>query len=107
MVAHRIMDQYHDPRNVLVDVASNLVKERLERWLPEFLAAANRRVAPPITEAEVRRYFARDRRLWLTMQRLRRADRAWQRGVRRRPYPFLLAPPYRYEPHPRLERKPT
>jgi hypothetical protein len=97
-IAHSVMAQYHEPRTVLVDVASNLLKERHERWLPALLESANARVAPAITEREVRRYFARDRRLWLLMQRLRRADRAWQRRVRRRPYPFLLPPPYRYGP---------
>jgi hypothetical protein len=97
-IAHAVMAQYHDPRTVLLDVASNLVKERLERWLPALLRAANDRVAPAIEEREVRRYFVRDRRLWLTMQRLRRADRSWQRRVRRRPYPFLLPPPYAYGP---------
>ena len=97
-IAHGLMGQYHDPRTVLVDVASNLIKERHERWVPALLEAANARVAPAITEQEVRRYFVRDRRLWLLMQRLRRADRAWQRHVRRRPYPFLLPPPYRYGP---------
>ena len=97
-VASAVMDQYYEPRTVLVDAGSNLIKERLERWLPALLASANRRVAPAIDEAEVRRYFVRDRRLWLLMQRLRRLDRAWQRQVRRRPYPFLLAPPYAYGP---------
>jgi len=103
-IAHQVMAQYHDPRAVLVDAASNLVKEQLGRWLPELLAAAARRVQPPIDEQEVRRYYARDRRLWLLMQRLRRADRAWQRLVRRRPYPFLLPPPYQYGPSPRETR---
>jgi hypothetical protein len=63
-----------------------------------FLAAAAARVGPPIERAEVVRYFRRDRALWLALQHLRRADRAWQRRVRRRPYPFLLAPAYRYGP---------
>jgi Family of unknown function (DUF6206) len=93
-IAHRIADQYHDPRWVLVDVASNLHKERLDRCVPMLLAAAE----PPVTHREVLRYFRRDRALWLLMQWLRRLDRAWQRRVRRRPYPFLLAPPYRYGP---------
>jgi hypothetical protein len=97
-VGHMIVAQYHDARSVLVDVASNLVKERLERWLPVFLEAANRRTGRPIDEREVHRYFARDKQLWLMMQRLRRADRAWQHRVRRRPYPFLLPPPYEYGP---------
>ena len=55
----------------------------------------------------MRRYFARDRRLWLLMQRLRRADRAWQRRVRSRPYPFLLPPPYRYGPPELPESEPS
>jgi hypothetical protein len=97
-VAHSVMAQYHDARTVLVDVASNLIKERHERWLPTLLDAANARVEPAITEREVRRYFIRDRRFWLLMQWLRRADRAWCRRVRRRPYQFLLPPPYRYGP---------
>ncbi|MBI5106737.1 MAG: hypothetical protein HZB46_17445, partial [Solirubrobacterales bacterium] len=97
-VAGGVMAQYHDPRTVLLDVASNLHKEELGRWLPAFLAAANEHVAPALTAGEVQRYFRRDRALWLALQRLRRADRAWQRVVRRRAYPFLLAPPYRYGP---------
>jgi hypothetical protein len=97
-VAHSVMAQYHDARTVLVDVASNLIKERHERWVPTLLDAANAHVTPRITEREVRRYFVRDRRFWLLMQWLRRADRAWCRHLRRRPYPFLLPPPYRYGP---------
>jgi Family of unknown function (DUF6206) len=104
-VARSIMANYHDPRAVLLDVASNLHKEELDRWVPALLSAANQRVSPGITAAEVRDYFARDKRVWLLLQHLRRADRAWQRRVRHRPYPFLLAPPYRYGPHPLPERK--
>ena len=70
-------------------------------------AAAARRWRRRSPRREVRRYFVRDRRLWLLMQRLRRADRAWQRRVRRRPYPFLLPPPYRYGPPELPERKPA
>ena len=97
-VAPLVMRQYHDPRTVLVDFGSNLIKERLERWLADLCEAANEHVSPPVTETALRRYFARDKRFWLAMQRLRRADRAWQRQVRRRPYPFLLPPPYAYGP---------
>jgi hypothetical protein len=31
--------------------------------------------------------------MYALIQRLRRLDRAWQRRVRRRPYPFLLPGP--------------
>jgi len=43
------MAQYHDPRMVLLDVASNLHKEELDCCVPLFLAAANARIAPEIT----------------------------------------------------------
>ena len=97
-VAHQIAAQYHDPRVVLVDAASNLHRERLDRCVPMLLRAAEQRIAPAVTEPEVLRYFRRDRRLWLLLQRLRRLDRSWQRAVRRRPYQFLLPPPYDYGP---------
>jgi len=99
-IAHTVLAQYHDARGVLLDTASNLHKERLDPWVPVLLDAGARRLTRPIGIDEVRRYFARDKALWLTMQRLRRADRLWQRHVRRRPYPFLLPPPYRYGPPP-------
>lgn len=97
-VARAVMEPYHQPRGVLLDAASNLIKEELEPWLPALLRIAADRLDRPIELAEVHRYFTRDRRTWMLMQRLRRADRAWQRGVRRRPYPFLLPPPYQYGP---------
>lgn len=99
LVARSVMASFHEPRSVLVDVAANLLRERLERWVPVLLSRANASVRPSISPEEVRRYLARDRRLWLLMQRLRRLDRAWQRSVRRRPYRFLLPPPYGYGPH--------
>ena len=48
------------------------------------------RFTPPITLSEVRRYYRGDARTWAQLLRLRRADRFWQRKVRRRAYPFLL-----------------
>lgn len=85
-----ILDKYYVPRGVVLDVLGNLQKERLDALLPAFLARANERVAPAISAAEVRNYYADDARSWALLQRLRRIDRWWQRGVRRRTYPFLL-----------------
>lgn len=89
-VAPRILDGYRDLRDVYLDLCGNLLKERLDDWLPAFLAAANRHLDEPVSAAEVERYYRSDKRLWAALLRIRRLDRAWQRHVRRRPYPFLL-----------------
>lgn len=85
-----ILDKYYDRRGALLDLAGNLHKERLAQLLPEVLEAVNRVVEPPITVEEAERYYRDDARMWELLQRLRRADRWWQRTVRRRRYPFLL-----------------
>jgi len=97
-IAPGVMAQYHDPRTVLLDFASNLHKEGLDNHVPALLEAANRQLERPLTPTDVRRYFRQDKLLWVLMQRLRLADRAWQRHARRRPYPLLLPPRYRYGP---------
>jgi len=98
-----IVATYHEPRSILVDLVGNLLKERLERWLPTALDVANASLAgaapsiaggrSPITDAEVRRYYTSDKRMWGLLQAVSQTDRAWQRRVRRRPYEFLLPGP--------------
>lgn len=85
-----ILGRYHAPRTVVLDLAANLIKERLESWIPVVLVAAGNRLEPPLTEAEVRRDYHSDARTWNLLQAVRRADRTWQRRIRRRTYPFLL-----------------
>ena len=92
-VAPGILDTYRDLRKVYLDLAGNLLKERLEGWLPAFLDSFNARVDEQLTENEVRRHYRSDARLWAALLRIRRLDRAWRRRVRRRPYPFLLPGP--------------
>ena len=89
-VAPGILDAYRNLRGVYLDVTGNLLKERLDNWLPAFLDRLNRRIAEPLTEDEVRGYYRSDARLWSSLLRLRKLDRAWRRRIRRRPYPFLL-----------------
>jgi hypothetical protein len=89
-VAPGILDAYRNLRNVYFDLCGNLIKEGLERWLPEFLEQVNHHLDEPLSAAAVRRYYRSDRRLWGALLRIRRLDRAWQRHVRRRAYPFLL-----------------
>lgn len=88
-VAPGIIAQYHDPRVALIDACANLIKERLEPWLPVFLARAAPQLAEPVTAEEVRRYYRSDARTWSWIQRLRKADRGWHR-LRGRTYPFLI-----------------
>ncbi len=85
-----ILSHYHSPRPALVDAVANLHKERLTDAIPALLVAANAVVDSPITAEEARRYYRQDALMWELLQRLRRADRWWQRRVRRRRYPFLL-----------------
>jgi hypothetical protein len=94
-VAPALLAPYHDPRRVLLDTAGNLLRERLAHRLPVLLEAANPYLDAPLTVAEVHRFYRGNARVWSTMQALRRADRAWQRHVRRRPYGFLLPDGYR------------
>lgn len=85
-----ILQRYHNLRTVLLDLCANLVKERLTGWMPTFIAAANARLDAPLSAEEADRDYRSDARMWEVMLRLRRLDRAWQRRVRRRIYPFLL-----------------
>jgi hypothetical protein len=85
-----IVGRYHAPRTAVLDLAANLIKERLDSWIPTVLDAAAGRVTPPLTESEARADYRSDARTWELLQRVRRADRWWQRRVRRRIYPFLL-----------------
>jgi hypothetical protein len=85
-----ILDKYYTLRGGLMDLLGNMIKERLDGLLPDFVEVANRVIAPPFTLQEIKRYYRGDARLWALLQALRRADRRWQNSVRRRPYPFLL-----------------
>ena len=85
-----ILSHYYSPRPALLDAIANLHKERLPHVVEPLLDAANQVVEPVITPGEVTRYYKSDARMWGLLQRLRRADRWWQRTVRRRRYPFLL-----------------
>jgi hypothetical protein len=89
-LAPRILDGYRELRGVYFDLCGNLIKQGLEAWLPAFLERVNRHLESPMTAAEVHRYYRSDARLWAALLRVRQLDRAWQRRVRGRPYPFLL-----------------
>jgi hypothetical protein len=85
-----ILSHYHEARPVLLDAVANLHKEGATTAIPTMLDAVNTIVEPAITAEEARKYYRQDALMWEVLQRLRRADRWWQRAVRRRRYPFLL-----------------
>lgn len=85
-----VLAGYYAPERVALDLLGNTIKEGLADHLADWLPLAAERLGLTLTEAEVRRHYRSDARLWSLLQRLRRIDRAWQRSVRRRPYLFLL-----------------
>jgi hypothetical protein len=89
-VVHRVIDKYHDPRGVVLDLIANLIKEGQQRRIMPFLQCANRRLSKPLDEAEVRRYYESDARVWTVWQAMRRCDRLVRRRLLGQPYPFLL-----------------
>ena len=90
LLAPRILDGYRNWRGVANDLLGNLIKERLDAWIPVFLDPVNRHLDEPMDEAAVRSYYRSDARLWELLLRIRRLDRAWQRHVRRRPSEYLV-----------------
>jgi hypothetical protein len=94
VVLSRVFADYHDPWRVVRDLAGNLIRERLTAWIPVLLRVANPLLERPLTVEEVRGFYRWNARFYTAVQALRRADRAWQRHVRRREYPLLLPPTY-------------
>ena len=92
LLVRSILDQFFDARAIVLDLTANLFKERLGSWVPSVVAAANERLRPdrPLSTDEARRYYRRDMRVWGLLQTARRADRIWQRRLRRRHYRYLL-----------------
>jgi hypothetical protein len=89
-VVHQVIDKYHDPRGVVLDLIANLIKEGQEHHIAPFLQAANRRLSQPLDEGEVRRYYESDARVWTVWQAMRRFDRFVRMRLLGKPYPFLL-----------------
>ncbi|HHL72968.1 MAG TPA: hypothetical protein ENJ29_10680 [Bacteroidetes bacterium] len=91
-----ILDRYYDFRAVLVDIAANLHKEKLQHRIPLVLEIINQRLREngfglnEITRTEVEKYYREDAFLWELLLRLRRFDRFMTRTIRRQHYNFIL-----------------
>ena len=93
----QLVQRWTTARGALADMAANILKERLDPWLDPVLAEVNRRVDPAVTPGEASAVHTSDAQLWPLLLRLERANRWWQRRVRRRPYEFLLPTRTTYE----------
>ncbi len=92
-VVPHVIDQYHDPRGVVIDLLANLIKDDLEPYIAPFLELANPRLSRPISDDEVRRYYEGNARVWGAWQAMRRCDRFVRTRLLGKPYPFLLPGP--------------
>jgi hypothetical protein len=86
-----------DTRFALLDLCGLLYKNDLDAWVPVVIEECNRVVDPPITVEEARTHYDGEVKTWSMMNRVLRADRFWQRHVRRRRYGFFV-PPMEYDP---------
>lgn len=85
-----IVARYHDRREVVLDVAVNLLRLRMDAWVTPLLHAAGERAGVHLSADDVHRDYRSERRTWAALQAVRRTDRAWQLRIRHRPYPFLI-----------------
>ena len=88
-----VMTRYYDPRQVLIDLAANLIKEQrpdlvtpavalINDHLPEDLSA--------VTPTEVERYYREDKFIWTIFLAFRKLDRALTSLFPGRRYEFIL-----------------
>jgi hypothetical protein len=90
-VLPHLLDKYFTLRGQVVDLLGNLIKEGLVHLEVPLRERANQKLAfaPPISEEEVRKYYAGDARTYAFLQAARRADRWVQQSLGRRYGTFL------------------
>jgi hypothetical protein len=87
-----VIPRYYDERNVFVDISSNLNNERPE-LIPlavDVINTVNNGRWTPLTEDEVNKYYASDRKIWLIFLALRRMDRWVKTKLLSKRYEFTL-----------------
>ena len=88
-----VMTRYYDPRQVLIDLAANLIKEQRPDLVAPAVALINVHLPenlPPVTPADVERYYREDKFLWTIFLSFRKLDRALTRYFSRKRYEFIL-----------------
>ena len=88
-----VMNRYYDPRQVLIDLADNLIKEQR----PDFIGPAVRLFnaylpadQSQVTTADVERYYREDKFIWTIFLAFRKLDRTLTTYFTRKRYEFIL-----------------
>jgi len=95
---HEVVDRYYDWRLVANDFIANFYKEQLPGSVPAVVASVNEFFGTeasefgikPFTVDEIKKYYKRDKQIWVLFQNMRRFDRFVKTKLLRRPYDFYL-----------------
>lgn len=88
-----VMTRYYDPRQVLIDLAANLIKEQRPDLVAPAVALINVHLPgnlPPVTLADVERYYREDKFIWTIFLAFRKLDRALVTRFSTKRYEFIL-----------------
>ncbi len=88
-----VMTRYYDPRQVLIDLTANLIKEQRRDLVPAAIDLINVHLPTelsPISLADIERYYREDKLIWSLFLALRRIDRTLTENILRRKYEFIL-----------------
>lgn len=88
-----VMNRYYDLRQVSIDLAANLYKERRPDLIPLAVDIINGMLfkdITPVTEKEVKRYYQEDKIIWALFLAFRKVDRWLTTKILRKRYEFIL-----------------
>ena len=88
-----VMTRYYDPRQVLIDLAANLIKEQRRDLVAPAVDLINDHLPDdlqPVTIKDVDHYYREDKLIWSIFLGLRRFDRFITTCIFRRRYEFIL-----------------
>jgi hypothetical protein len=92
-----VMTRYFNPRQVIIDLIANLIKEGTEALIPDMITAANIFLVDelaylslePLTEQEIRAYYREDAFIWSLYAAMRRVDRILHKILGKK-YQYIL-----------------
>ena len=88
-----VMTRYYDPRQVLIDLAGNLVKEQRPDLVPTAVDLINTHLPDdlePVSVKQVDRYYREDKFIWSIFLTFRKLDRILTTWFTRKTYEFIL-----------------